>query len=90
MRDYLMLASIVSRSSSIANKDRAGFVTKANDILGGNFLIVGQVGQVRLNDRYIGGDDKGWEGWDDLVDNSPRRHDGLDDDDAQYHSSKDE
>jgi hypothetical protein len=64
MRDYLMLASVVSRSPSMMDgKDGgndAGFVSKANEILGGDMFVIGRVGQVRLNDTYIGG-------WDDLV-----------------------
>ena len=61
MRDYLMLASVISRSPSmVSGSTEAGFVGKANEILGGDMFVIGRVGQVRLNDVYIGG-------WDDLV-----------------------
>ncbi len=62
MRDYLMLASVISRSPGIISEgdDDAGFVSKANEILGGDLFVIGRIHQVRLNDTYIGG-------WDDLI-----------------------
>lgn len=75
MRDYLMLTSVISRSPSMiretspqtpsqtARDARIGFVHKANEFFGGDFMTIGQVGQVRLNDQYVGGG----HSWDDLI-----------------------
>ncbi len=71
MRDYLMLTSVVSRSAGLmkgtSTSSSAGFISKANEILGGNFIVVGRVGQVRLNDVYVGGNDRD-DPWDGLRD----------------------
>lgn len=59
MRDYLMLASVVSRSPGLTSD--SGYIAKANEILGDGLLTIGRVNQVRLADKYIGGDIFDWE-----------------------------